>query len=323
MQSILSRFCFGKVAIRRHALVFGRGGLYRPFSEGLDKLDKLIDRLEKNTGTSKPNIQAKSQHSHHSTTKPESSVGSTSTTSQKASSDTTNETTRRMQTSTSNSEQANSTTADQSSAASQNQKPNQKKPAQKSSAQGTLSLTDAFNTCELLVGEIISCQPHPESDKLYVSKIKVSEDPSVPHRTILSALRDFVTHSDMAGKVIVFANLKPRKIAGIPSEGMILCASKKAVDGEGSSQVKPCRPDPQARPGDRIVLSSAETQVSQVSRATNNPDGTATYPSNSAVEKVLSNLKTDDQGNICFDGKKLSTSSGSSLLPNIPSCQIS
>jgi len=65
---------------------------------------------------------------------------------------------------------------------------------------------------------------HPESDKLFVERIDIG-DAGGP-RTIISGLRGFVTEKEFRGKnVVVVANLEPRKMRGIVSEGMVLCAS--------------------------------------------------------------------------------------------------
>ena len=78
--------------------------------------------------------------------------------------------------------------------------------------------------CDLRVGKILECEKHPESEKLYIEKIDLGE-PDGKIRTILSGLQPYVTMEDMLkGKCMVFANMKPRKTAGIFSEGMVLCA---------------------------------------------------------------------------------------------------
>ena len=66
-------------------------------------------------------------------------------------------------------------------------------------------------------------QPHPESSHLYIEKIDLGE---AEPRTILSGLQEHYTVADFTGKmVVVAANLEPRQVAGIPSCGMVLCAS--------------------------------------------------------------------------------------------------
>ena len=76
------------------------------------------------------------------------------------------------------------------------------------------------------MGKIVECKVHPDSDKLYVEKIDLGEEKGL--RTIGSGLQPFVTLEEMTeGLIIVLANLKPRKLAGIMSEGMVLCAGNE------------------------------------------------------------------------------------------------
>ena len=87
---------------------------------------------------------------------------------------------------------------------------------------------DTFMTVELRTGTITSVEDHPNADKLYVVKI---DDGSDSGRTVCAGLKPYYTIEEMTGKLVVFvANLEPRKLRGIVSEGMI-CA---ADDGQGA-----------------------------------------------------------------------------------------
>ena len=80
---------------------------------------------------------------------------------------------------------------------------------------------DDFAKLQLQVGEILSCEAVPKADKLLCSKVKIG---SKVH-TIVSGIRSTYTPEEMVGKkVMVLVNLEPRKIRGIVSEGMLLCA---------------------------------------------------------------------------------------------------
>ncbi len=70
--------------------------------------------------------------------------------------------------------------------------------------------------------EVIKCEKVPKADKLLVSTIRIgSQD-----RTIVSGIAKYYTPEEFIGKkVVVVTNLKPVKLRGIMSEGMILCAS--------------------------------------------------------------------------------------------------
>ncbi|KAK9788459.1 hypothetical protein WJX73_003765 [Symbiochloris irregularis] len=98
---------------------------------------------------------------------------------------------------------------------------------------------------DLRVGKIISVEPHPEADSLYVEQIDVGEEEP---RTIISGLVKYVPQAQMQGRsVVVICNLKPRKMRGIASNGMVLCASN-----EDHTQVEPLSPPQDATPGQRI-----------------------------------------------------------------------
>ena len=80
---------------------------------------------------------------------------------------------------------------------------------------------DDFDKVELRVGEIIDCKKHPKADKLLVSQVKLGDEV----RQIVSGVAAHYAPEDMIGKhVVVVANLKPAKLRGEKSEGMILFA---------------------------------------------------------------------------------------------------
>jgi aminoacyl tRNA synthase complex-interacting multifunctional protein 1 len=76
---------------------------------------------------------------------------------------------------------------------------------------------------DMRVGKIVEVQRHPDADALYLEKIDVGE--AAP-RTIISGLVKHVPIDQMQDRlVIVLCNLKPAKMRGILSEGMVMCAS--------------------------------------------------------------------------------------------------
>lgn len=85
---------------------------------------------------------------------------------------------------------------------------------------------DDFAKIELVVGTVEKCEKHPDADKLLVSQISIGKET----RQIVSGIADFYTPEDMIGKkVIVVSNLKPAKLRGVESQGMILAGSKKKM----------------------------------------------------------------------------------------------
>lgn len=78
-----------------------------------------------------------------------------------------------------------------------------------------------FEKMEFRVGEIISCEAVPNSKKLLCSKVKIGNET----KQIVSGIHKYYSPEEMVGKrVMVLCNLKPAKLAGVLSEGMLLCA---------------------------------------------------------------------------------------------------
>lgn len=86
---------------------------------------------------------------------------------------------------------------------------------------------DDFAKLQFQIGEIVKCEAVPKSKKLLCSQVKIGSET----RQILSGIKAWYKPEDMVGrKVMVVTNLKPAKLAGMMSEGMILCAE----DDEGN-----------------------------------------------------------------------------------------
>ena len=84
-----------------------------------------------------------------------------------------------------------------------------------------------FGKMQFQVGEIIACEEVKKSKKLLCSQVKVGSQV----KQIVSGIRKYYTPEEMVGKkVMVLVNLKPAKLAGVLSEGMLLCAE----DAEGN-----------------------------------------------------------------------------------------
>ena len=80
---------------------------------------------------------------------------------------------------------------------------------------------DDFMKMQFQVGEIIACEAVPKSKKLLCSQVKIGSQV----KQIVSGIRKHYTPEEMVGKkVMVLVNLKPAKLAGVLSEGMLLCA---------------------------------------------------------------------------------------------------
>ena len=87
---------------------------------------------------------------------------------------------------------------------------------------------EEFEKMQLMIGEIIACEEVQNSRKLLCSQVKFGENNV---KQIVSGIKGFYTPEEMVGKrVVAIVNLKPCKLAGVVSEGMLLCAE----DAEGN-----------------------------------------------------------------------------------------
>ena len=111
------------------------------------------------------------------------------------------------------------------------EKKEEKKEVQKENAapEGTVNMIDIaqFKTVSLRVGHILTAEKVEKADKL----LKFTVDLGTEQRTIVSGIAKYYTPEEMVGKqVVVVANLKPAKLRGIESQGMLLCAV--SADGD-------------------------------------------------------------------------------------------
>jgi len=78
-----------------------------------------------------------------------------------------------------------------------------------------------FDKLQFRVGKIIACEEVPKSKKLLCSQVKIGSEV----KQIVSGIKQHYSAEEMVGKkVLVLTNLKPAKLAGVLSEGMLLCA---------------------------------------------------------------------------------------------------
>ena len=100
-------------------------------------------------------------------------------------------------------------------------------PTKVEAVQKALLTIDEFDKMQLQVGEILECTEVPNSKKLLCSQVQVAGKVL----QIVSGIKNYYKAEEMVGKkVVVITNLKPAKLAGILSEGMLLCAE----DDEGN-----------------------------------------------------------------------------------------
>jgi methionyl-tRNA synthetase len=86
-----------------------------------------------------------------------------------------------------------------------------------------------FMKVQLKVGEIVEADKHPNADRLLALKVEVGEDRP---RSIVAGIAAKYAPADLVGKkIVIVANLKPRKLRGVLSEGMLLAASGSDLEG--------------------------------------------------------------------------------------------
>jgi len=146
---------------------------------------------------------------------------------------------------------------------------------------------------DMRVGKIVEVSRHPDAEKLYVSKIDLGE-PSP--RTVVSGLVDFVPQDQMEGRlVVVLTNLKPAKMRGIESKGMVLCSSR-----EEPKEVEPLAVPVGSQPGERVFVEGYEDGVSDE----------VLNPKKKVWEKLSVDLATDGEGFAKWQGNSLLTNNG-------------
>ena len=103
----------------------------------------------------------------------------------------------------------------------------QKKAEPKEEVPGVIGIED-FGKVKLRVAEVVAAEPVPKADKLL--KLQLSLGEGQPQRQVVSGIAQFYQPDELVGKhVVLVTNLKPAKLRGVVSEGMILAAS----DGKG------------------------------------------------------------------------------------------
>lgn len=114
---------------------------------------------------------------------------------------------------------------------------------------------------DLRVAKITEIARHPEADKLYIEQLELADG---EHRQIVSGLVPYYTEEELLGRhIILVYNLKPAKLRGVKSQGMLLAASAEGEDG--TEQVEVLFAD-WAEPGDRVTVSGKQAPEGPVKK---------------------------------------------------------
>ncbi|CAG2102943.1 unnamed protein product [Medioppia subpectinata] len=150
---------------------------------------------------------------------------------------------------------------------------------------------------DIRVGKIVDIEKHPDADSLYVSQIDLG-DADGGTRTVVSGLAALMTRESLHERlVVVLANLKPAKMRGVESRGMILCAST-----DEPRQVEPLNPPPGSQPGERVFVEGYSRPASDTWEQLN--------PKKKVWEKLQTDLRTSHNGLAEWSGNPLVTTRG-------------
>ncbi len=133
---------------------------------------------------------------------------------------------------------------------------------------------------DIRVGKIVSVANHPNADKLYVAEVDIGEE----KRQVVAGLKEHYTADELKDKTVaLLANLKPAKIRGVESRGMILAAD----DGKNVKLL-----EPKGKPGDAVYVGA---------------------PAKAGEIEFSEFIKTEmliENGRVLYSGKPLKTDSG-------------
>ena len=119
-------------------------------------------------------------------------------------------------------------------------KPEPEKPKETANLIGI----DQFAAVELKVARIVEADAHPDADKLLVMKVDIGEEAP---RQLVAGIRADWNPEDLVGRtIVVVANLKPARLRGVESQGMLLAV-------RGVDKVIPLGVDGEVKPGTRVT----------------------------------------------------------------------
>jgi len=157
-----------------------------------------------------------------------------------------------------------------------------------------------FSKLDVRVGKVVKAWHHPDADRLFCEQIDIGEA-SGP-RQIVSGLREHYKLEEFEGrKLLVVANMKPAKLVGVVSSGMVLCAKnpeKKVVELLSV-------------PGDLAV---GERVLPKDVPSTWEPLAPEQAKKQKVWETVAKDLKTDSGRVACFAGVPLTAAGGAQFL---------
>lgn len=159
-----------------------------------------------------------------------------------------------------------------------------------------IPIDEIFNKkIALITAKIVKIERHPDAEKLYIETL---DDGSGTERIILSGLVPYLTEEELLGKNIIIAdNLKPRKMRGIESKGMLLAGDYVSSDGKESVEVLDSS---WAKPGTPVILEGADPNFKK-------PEFIDADTFFSAPMKIVDHIVTINGKKLLIDGKPIET----------------
>jgi len=155
---------------------------------------------------------------------------------------------------------------------------------------------EVFHKTKIMVGKITEIEPLEGSDKLYKTQVDIGGGET---RQVVAGLQKFIPAGELLGKnVCVVCNLKPAKLAGTPSQAMILAADTADPSHPEGRAVKTVEPPAGSEPGDRIYVGGTE------------PSPAPPKAMSSTIWAKVVPLLAVQGGKALFDAKPLVTAKG-------------
>lgn len=172
-------------------------------------------------------------------------------------------------------------------------------------------IKEAAETLDIRVGKVLKAWKHPEADSLYVEEVDVGE---AEPRIICSGLVGYIPIEQIQEtNVVVLANLKPRNMRGIKSNGMLMAASDASHEN-----IELLRPPEGSVAGERIWFGSEEDKGRQSDAASPNQ-----VQKKKIWESVQPHLKTTDTCTAVLGERPMRTSAGVVTCSTLKKANIS
>ena len=172
------------------------------------------------------------------------------------------------------------------------------------------------------MGTITKVWEHPSADRLWCEEIDIGEGEP---RQIASGLRQVYTEEEMLGQLlVVVSNLKPRKLMGFRSHGMVLCAmAPPTEEGGPPSAIEFVRPPEGAQVGERVFVAPAVADEQEAPGEMMAAISAAQVKKRKVWEHIQPLLSVCADGTARFDGVAMECSTGVLTAPTIRNGQIS